>query len=287
MFKKIIALLSALSILIISTPNEHQVNASWLPNLEIHFINVGQADSILIKSSTDKTMLIDAGDNRDFNKINDYLTRQGVEEIDVMIATHPHHDHIGSMDKILNTYRVKTLIMPEIKHNTKYFKDLQKTIEKQNVVVQYPKDGLKFRLGFGIKAEIIGPIKEKYREINDYSTILRIVHGKNKFLFMGDAGKTAEKQLIKKYPKKLSADLLKVGHHGANTGTTTAFLDKVKPKYAIISAGKRNKFGFPSNEILKRLEQAEVEIYRTDRLGTIVVNSDGRRISITKNDVNN
>lgn len=284
-FKKIIAFLCAISFVAIFAPNT-KAHASWLPHLELHFIDVGQADSILIKSSNDKTMLVDAGDSKDFKKIDDYLTRQGIEEIDVLVATHPHHDHIGSMDKILNHYKVKTLIMPEIKHNTKFFKALQKTIEKQNVVVQYPEDGLKFRLGFGIKAEILGPIKEKYKEINDYSVILRIVHGKNTFLLMGDAGKAAEKQLIKKYPKKLKADFIKIAHHGANTSTSSVFLQKVKPKYAVISAGKRNRFGYPSNEVLNKLEQAKIEVYRTDRLGTIVVNSDGKSISITKNDIN-
>jgi competence protein ComEC len=282
MFKKIVSLLCAISLVTLFASNE-QINASWLPNLEFHFIDVGQADSILIKSSTGKTMLVDAGDSRDFKKIDDYLTRQGIEEIDVMIATHPHHDHIGSMHKILTHYKVKTVLMPEVKHKTKYFKNLQKTIEKQNIVVQYPKDGLKFRLGFGIKAEVLGPIKIKYNDLNDYSAILRIVHGKNTFLLMGDAGKAAEKELMKKYPKKLKADLLKVGHHGANTSTSTAFINKVKPKYAIISSA--NKLGYPSNEIINRLEEKGIEIYRTDRLGTIVVNSNGRTISITKNDI--
>jgi competence protein ComEC len=284
MRKKTISLLLCLSLIIITicTPNV-QVHASWLPSLQVHFIDVGQADSILLKSSSDKTMLVDAGSSHSFKKIDNHLQKEGVEEIDVLIATHPHHDHIGSMDKIIKKYNVNTLIMPDIEYKTKYFKDLQEIIKEQNIVVQYPKDGMKFRLGFGVKVEILGPIKSKYKEINDYSSILRVVHGKNKFLLMGDAGKKAEQHLIDKYPKKLESDLLKVGHHGANTGTTLKFLKKVKPKYGIISVGKKNKYGYPSKEVLDRLEEEEIEIYRTDRLGTIVVNSDGKSINVTLN----
>ncbi len=251
--------------------------ALWKTNLELHFIDVGQADSIYMVTSNGKHVLIDSGDEHDGEKVVSYLQEKGVEHLDLVIATHPHHDHIGSMDMILNSFDVDALYMPTVSYHTSYYKRLINSIERYGIVVHEAKAGVKVKLARNITIEFVAPAKKRYKILNDYSSVIRVHHNKNTFLLMADAGVVTERELLKRVDDK-PVDLIKVAHHGANTGTTNELLKRTDPKYAIISVGRKNKYGYPSKEVLSRLKKHDIQIYRTDQLGTIITKSDGKTL---------
>ncbi|WP_051291392.1 ComEC/Rec2 family competence protein [Fictibacillus gelatini] len=258
------------------------VHGAWFEPLKIHVIDVGQADCILVQSPNGKTMLVDSGDEKDGEEIIRYLQKEGVKKIDVLVATHPHHDHIGSMAAVIRAFPVTEIYMPNLPYDTDYYHELFRAINEKNIPVERAKAGVNFRLGFSVKVDMLGPKSSYYRYINDYSAVIKITHGKNSFLLMADAGIDAEKELIQS-KKKLRADVIKIGHHGANTGTTEAFLKSVHAKTAIISVGKNNPYHFPSKRVLHRLMNQGMTVYRTDQLGAVIAISDGKTITFKTN----
>ncbi|MDN4075821.1 ComEC/Rec2 family competence protein [Fictibacillus terranigra] len=275
----IAAAILAAAVLCFSPKN---AGAAWFEPLKVHFLDVGQADCILIQMPNGKNMLVDAGDENDGPEIIRYLQSQGVVDIDVLVATHPHHDHIGSMDDVIQNFNVKKIYMPNLPYDTAYYHDLFKIINEKNIPVERAKAGTKFRFGFSVKVDMLGPGSSYYKYINDYSAVLRITHGKNRFLLMADAGMESEKELLSS-KKDLKANVLKVGHHGANTGTAMPFLKAVRAKTAIISVGNNNPYHYPSKEVLYRLERLDMTIYRTDQLGVITAISNGNKITFRTN----
>ncbi|MED2972108.1 MULTISPECIES: ComEC/Rec2 family competence protein [unclassified Fictibacillus] len=257
-------------------------SAAWFEPLKVHFLDVGQADCILIQMPNGRNMLVDAGDENDGPEIIRYLQSQGVVDIDVLVATHPHHDHIGSMDDVIRNFNVKKIYMPNLPYDTAYYHDLFKIINEKNIPVERAKAGTKFRFGFSVKVDMLAPGSAYYKYINDYSAVLRITHGKNRFLLMADAGMESEKELLSS-KKDLKANVIKIGHHGANTGTTMAFLKAVHAKTAMISVGNNNPYHYPSKEVLFRLERLNMTIYRTDQLGVITAISNGNKITFRTN----
>lgn len=245
--------------------------------MEIHFLDVGQADCILIKNE-DKTMLIDAGNNGDWTTIDNYLKKENITSVDVAIATHPHEDHIGSLDEVIKNYNIKKVYMPEVTTTTKTFKDVISAIESKGLKITTPVPGKSFKLG-SATVKILAPNGKKYDDLNNYSIVLKVTHGKNKMLFTGDAEAESEEEMLEQN-YDLSADLLKVGHHGSNSSTSNSFLEKVNPEHAIISVGEGNKYRHPADETLDKLK--DVNIYRTDLDGTIVATSNGNTITIDK-----
>ncbi len=242
--------------------------------LEVHYIDVGQGDSILIHLSG-KTMLIDAGNNA--ASIITYIKTLNIDKIDAIVATHPHADHIGGMAEIINEFVVDKIYMPKVAHTSKTYENLLLTIKNKNLKVNTAKAGTTIDLGNKIKIEVMAPNSENYNNLNDYSAVVKIEYENVSFLFAGDAEAISEKEMVEKYGNKLKANVLKVGHHGSTTSTTLNFLNTVSPEYAIISVGENNSYGHPNQETLDKLKN--IDVFRTDKLGTIVAKTDGQTIN--------
>ena len=255
-------------------PPEH---GSITSNFSIHFIDVGQADAALIVC-TGKTMLIDGGNKEDSNRIYAYLQKQGITHLDYVVCTHAHEDHVGGLPGALTAATVGRVFAPVKSYDTKAFSDFVIKTEVQGKQIEVPHAGDKFLLG-DATVTVIGPVKS-YEETNDTSIVLRIVYGNTSFLFTGDMESTAEKDLIES-GAVLKSTLLKVGHHGSSTSTSYRFLREVAPTYGVISVGTDNSYGHPNEEVLSRLRDADVTLYRTDLQGDVICRSDGNTLTFT------
>ena len=240
-------------------------------NLTVDFIDVGQADSILIMTQ-DKAMLIDAGNNEDGEDVVEFIKSKGITKLDYVIGTHPHEDHIGGMDDVIKNFDIGTIYMPKITTNTKTYEDVITEIENKNLQISEAKKGDTFFLGNANCEFMTDSILDK-NNLNLSSIVTRITFGNTSFLFTGDA--ETENEETRTWPK---TDVLKVGHHGSDTSSSEEFLKQVSPKTAIISVGKDNDYGHPSDETIKKLQNLGTTIYRTDELGTIELISDGNNI---------
>ncbi|MBP2034160.1 competence protein ComEC [Clostridium algifaecis] len=245
--------------------------------LKVHYIDVGQGDSELIQVNG-KNLLIDAGPNESRDKLMSYLKKQNIKKFDYVIATHPDEDHIGGMGDVIKKYPIDKFYTPKKIVNTKTFKYMIQQLRNKNMKIDTPEPGIKLDLGKNTTAEMLAPNSMNYPDTNNYSVVLKITYGNTKFLFTGDAEKTSESEIIDK-GYDLSADVLKVGHHGSSGSTSQQFLDKVDPKIAIISCGKNNKYGHPHKKTINKLKKKNIQIYRTDVDGTIILMSNGSKIS--------
>jgi len=248
-------------------------------NLRVHYIDVGQADSILIQQGN-QNMLIDAGNNEDDKLVVAYLKKQGVKKIDVLIGTHTDEDHIGGLDTVIKTFSIGKIYMPKITTTTKTYQDVVLAIKSKKMKVTVPKVGETFRIGTS-QCVLLSPNGTKYNAPNDYSIVTKVKYGNNSFLFMGDAEKISENQILAK-KLDIKADVIKIGHHGSNTSTSSAFLSKVNPKYALITCGKGNAYAHPQQAVMTLLKSKKIPVYRTDQVGTIVATSNGKTISFDK-----
>ncbi|MEJ8552981.1 ComEC/Rec2 family competence protein [Tepidibacter sp. Z1-5] len=253
--------------------------------IKIHFIDVGQADSILIQDSNNNTMLIDAGNNDDSDLVVNYIRSQGINTINYVIGTHPHEDHIGGLDAVINNFNVSKVILPKVTSTTKTYKDVLLSIKNKKLSITPAVAGKSFFLG-DTKCEIISPNNSQYDDLNNYSVVLKLTYKNNSFLFTGDCEDFCENEILS-LGYDLKSDLLKVGHHGSNSSTSLPFLKSVSPKYAVISVGKNNKYHHPTQETLDRLNSQNIKTYRTDELGNIIVTSDGNNIVIDKTSTTN
>jgi beta-lactamase superfamily II metal-dependent hydrolase len=247
--------------------------------LRVHFIDVGQADAILIQTPAGLNILIDAGEKRTATDLMDYLKEQGVKRLDYLIATHPHADHIGGMAEVIKSFDIANIYMPRVAHTTKTYEDLLLTIRDKGLRIHEAKAGVVLDLGEGIEARLVAPASDGYRSLNDYSAVLWLGYGRTRFLFSGDAERISESEMLAS-GFDLSADVLKVGHHGSNTSTTESFLRAVSPTYGVIMVGRNNRYNLPHPDVLKRLTNAGVTILRTDKHGTIVFSSDGNVLEL-------
>lgn len=245
-------------------------------NLKVHFINVGQADCILVQDGN-SNMLIDAGNNNDSNTVISYLKKQNINKLDYVIGTHPHEDHIGSLDDVIKEFNIGKVYMPKVTHTSKTFKDVVNAIKNKNLSITTPTPGTSFTLGSST-ATILAPNSSEYEDLNNYSIVIKLTHGNNSFMFTGDAEDVSEKEMIKK-GFDLKADVLKLGHHGSSSSSTVEFLNKVNPKYAVIMTEKNNSYGHPHKEVMDKLKSKGITVYRTDENNTIVATSDGNKIS--------
>lgn len=197
----------------------------------------------------------------------------------MLISSHPDADHVGGLDEVLNAYKVENVYAPNVSHTTQAFKDFLTAVKKQNLKIKPVTAGVKLNLK-GVSAEFVGPVKTYAKsDLNDWSAVLRIVYNKNSFLLAGDAELKAEKDMVDS-KKNLKADVLKVGHHGAKESSSQVFLDKVQPKIAVIGVGAKNSYGHPTNDALSRFKKYKTTIYRTDKNGSVVVSSDGAKLSV-------
>ena len=249
-------------------------------NLYLHFIDVGQADCIYITDGSN-SMLIDAGKNDTADMVINYLKEQNVNTLDYIIATHPHEDHIGGMDEVLNNFKVNKILMPNKVTTTKTFEKLLIAIKKNGCEKITPSVGQTYNLG-NANFTVIAPNSDNYEEINNYSIVIKLKYGNNSFLFTGDAETLSENEILNK-GTDIKCDLIKIGHHGSSTSTALKFLTAIDPKYAVISVGKNNKYNLPKKTVMDKLKRLGVTVYRTDESGTIIAISDGNNITFNKN----
>lgn len=241
-------------------------------NLDVYFLDVGQADSILL-SNNGHYMLIDAGNNEDGPKLVNYFKSLGITKFDYVIATHAHEDHIGGMDDIIKNFDIGTFYMPDLITTTKTFEDVLDALSEKQIAFETPTIDQEFFFSDTKITTLY--VNNEAKNLNDSSIVLRLKHGTNTFLFTGDASTKVEKQLLN---KNIASDVLKVGHHGSRYSTSKEFLNKVNPQYAIISVGINNTYKHPHDETLKKLNDKKIIIYRTDQEGTIVAESNGNII---------
>ena len=240
--------------------------------VKVEYIDVGQADAILIENNK-KYMLIDAGNNEDGDLLVNYFKDKNITDFEYVVATHPHEDHIGGMDNIIKNFNIKNYYMPDCYTTTKTFEELLDALEEKNLSFETPDIDSEFLLGDALfKVLYTGTDK---RDLNNTSIVLRMTYKDVSFMFTGDATNTTEKKIL---AKNLQSDVLKVGHHGSQYSTSKNFLDKVNPKYAIISVGTGNVYDHPKDITLNKLKG--IEVHRTDKEGTIRVISDGKNIDI-------
>ena len=241
----------------------------------VHYIDVGQADSILLEYEG-KYALIDSGYAATGNFLVQYLINAGVEELEMVVGTHAHGDHIGGMADILEHFPVARYWSPVHYYSSPYDK-LAYYADQQDLVTEVPRIGEAFFLG-DVKLQLIGPLGTYYSDLNNTSLVIMAEYKNNRFLFTGDMEQLAENELMDA-GVDLKADVLKVGHHGSYSSTGYFFLQQVQPSYGIISCGKDNDYGHPHSGPLSRLEAFHVETYRTDLMGTVVATSDGTNIT--------
>ena len=245
----------------------------------VHFIDVGQGDSILICSG-DETALIDAGENNRGDDVLLYLSRLGIDSLDYVIGTHAHSDHIGGLDTVLNSIEVENIILSDLPDsmvpNTKTYTDLLEAIVNTSVNLIAAEPDSSYKIGEGTLT-LLAPL-ENYDDQNELSIVTKFEFGETSFLLTGDAGFKSEEDMLLS-GANLSADVLKVGHHGSETSTSKEFLKMVNPKISVIQVGQNNSYGHPRAEALERL--SGTEIYRNDLNGSIVISSDGEKLSVT------
>lgn len=265
-------------------PNESEkVNANLQAGdtLTVNFLDVGQGDSEFIQLPDGKCMLIDAGVSESAGKIASKISELGYEKIDYLIATHPHADHIGGMKRIVENFEIGEIYMPKASTNTKTFENLLQAISDKGLSINTAKAGKVLYESDDLKIEFLAPISDSYKDLNNYSAVIRLQYGNNVFLFTGDAEELAEGEILSAYSKSvLKADVLKVGHHGSSTASSADFINTVLPKYAVIELGEGNSYNHPHKEAINNLNAVGAEILRTDLNGNITIVSDKVNITV-------
>ncbi len=246
-------------------------------NLTVHFLDVGQGDSILVEYDK-KAMLIDAGESDQGEVVSDYLQDQGISTLGYVVATHPHSDHIGGMNDILNNFQIKHFIDSGYPHTTQTYEDMITTIDKKNISFETVKAGQTIDFDPAVDIEVLNPSGTYSDDLNENSVVLKLTYGDTSILLMGDAGLDAEEKIMKA-GSDIDSDILKVGHHGSDSGSGDKFISTISPEVSVIEVGAENDYGHPNAEILERLQTAS-KVYRTDLDGTITVTTDGSNYTV-------
>lgn len=256
------------------------LGAAWAGTVRVDVLDVGQGDAILIRTPADKTILIDAGDGD--VSVPRLLEGLGVKAIDLAIGTHPHADHIGGMDDVLDALPVKNYVDNGLAHTTKTYDSVMERIEAKEIAYRSGMVGMSFNLDDGVVLEVLFPeevkLKDTRSDLNSNSVVARLTHGENCFLFTGDSEEPTERALVNNGLGQ--CDVLKVAHHGSNHSSTNPFLNAVKPTIAVISVGTGNRYGHPGEETLDRLQAIGAEIYRTDTMGQVTLLSDKKKVTV-------
>ncbi len=256
----------------ISEPTAEVLEKSYF---EVHYIDVGHADAALV-CCDGQYLLIDGGNADDSSLLYSYLKNKEVKHLNYVVATHAHEDHVGGIAGALNYASAGVVYCPVTDYDTEAFRNFKKYVEKAGVTITVPKAGDTFNVG-SAAAEIVGV--NGGSDENNTSIILRICYGETSFLFTGDAEREAEQEVLNG-GYDISSTVLKVGHHGSANSTTYPFLREIMPSVAIISVGSNNGYGHPTEDVLSRLRDADVKVYRTDMQGNIVAKSDGMNVTV-------
>ena len=259
-----------------------QSNFAAQDSLEISFIDVGQGDSILVICEGN-SMLVDSGEKGNAQRIANVLNSKGIRHLDYAVATHPHSDHIGSMEAVINEFGADNVIMPSfgeevVKENPFYEGFLDSVLESKAKIIK-SEPGVSFRLG-NASVNILGPVNTAHEDLNNACVVLKIVYGERSFLLTGDAEAEEESEIIAS-GANLKCDLLKVGHHGASGSSSPEFLALAAPEYCVISCGEGNDYGHPHDATIRRLYEYTHKIYRTDICGTVTAACDGKTIEMS------
>lgn len=279
--EKLLELLQALLVLILmifGKGDAEAVTPAPIPEgsfLQIHYIDVGQADAALILCDGE-AMLIDGGNKADSSLLYTYLKNHDIDHLNYVIGTHAHEDHIGGLAGALHYAAADTVLSPVTDYDSEAFRDFRKTVEGQGLSITVPKVGDTFTLGAAAVTILhCDPMNENP---NNTGIVLRVDYGETSFLFTGDAERETE-EIILDSGLDVRSTVLKVGHHGSDTSTSYRFLYEVQPKYAVISVGADNSYGHPNESVTSRLRDADVTVYRTDEMGDIVCTSDGKAVT--------
>ncbi len=239
--------------------------------LRVNYIDVGQGDSIFIQLPNKETMLIDAGEAYEADNVINYLNSLDVKKIDYVVGTHPHTDHIGGLEEIVNTFDIGSIYMPKASSTSNTYLDLLTAIKNKGLKIKTAKSGVVVLDGDNLKLEFIAPNSDNYSELNNYSAVLKLTYLNNTFLFMGDAETLSEDEIT----SEIKADVIKVGHHGSDSSSGVEFVKRVSPQYAIIMVGEGNSYNHPYQSIIDRYLSVGAKVLRTDLDGNIICDSDG------------
>ena len=259
----------------VETDNKASASTFSGDTLRVNYIDVGQGDSIFIELPNKETMLIDAGEAYEADNVINYIKNLGISKIDYIVGTHPHTDHIGGLEEVINTFDVGSIYMPKATSTSKTYLDLLTTISDKGLKVKNAKSGVVVLDENDLKLEFIAPNSDSYSELNNYSAVLKLTYLDNTFLFMGDAETLSEDEVT----CDVDADVIKVGHHGSDSSSSLEFVKKASPEYAIIMVGEGNSYNHPYQSIIDRYLGVGAKVLRTDLDGNIVCDSDGVDVS--------
>ncbi len=256
--------------------------------LQVYYLDVGQGDSALVRIPGESGyfhMLIDTGEYQYADGLTSYLQDLDVERIDALICSHPHTDHMGCMARIIQRFDIGGLYMPRLPEDktptTTAYEKLLDAADGKSLTINALHEDAAIESPAGSRIQVMSPrVDADWEGANNYSAVLRLVYGETSFLFTGDAEEESE-EVILDDGYLLSSDVLKCGHHGSSSSTSPLFLDEVAPQYAIISCGEDNRYGHPHRETMAALADRNVTVYRTDKDGTILAESNGKDITFT------
>lgn len=262
---------SSVILMIITWPAQTE-SAPLLP-MNVHFIDVGQGDSILIQTPGNKTILVDGGPQEAGKKVTSYLKDLEIDTIDLVIATHPDFDHIGGLIPIMKNFKVKQIIDNGKLHLTKTYAQYMNEIRKQDIPKKVAKEGQKIKLDSKLKIEVLNAY-ESQKNNNQSAIVLKISYKDIDFLLMSDVEMEQEKKLLKK--SNIQSEIIKVAHHGSDTSTSLPFLKHVSPKVAILTYSPDNDYGHPVERVIENLDRMDVNIYSTAIFGDVIITTNGK-----------
>lgn len=251
-------------------------------SFSVHFIDVGQGDCTLIKSD-EGNMLIDAGENGNESDVINYLNEQGIDTLTYLVATHPHSDHIGGVQEVVNAFNVENVIMPRLSEintpTSQTYENMLNAIKNSGAKVIAAKPGNDYFFG-DVSFKILSPF-EQDENLNNMSVSLKLSYGTHTFMFSGDAESEVEEQMLKK-GFDLSADVYKAAHHGSTTSNTKKFVEAINPDYAVISCSSDNKYGHPHDEIIELFDKLGIDYFITYNSGNVVFSVVGDELVVSE-----